>query len=59
MTLVAHKVGRLIKGIPLPDLDASQLLNGHFVDDSFLTILVEKESMDKLTTLWNAFKSST
>ena len=28
-----------IKGMPLPSRNASQLVNGHFVDDFFLAII--------------------
>jgi len=34
----------LIKGIPLPEPEAKQLVNGHFVNDSFLTILKDQTS---------------
>ena len=36
----------LIKGISLLKLDRSQRVNGHFGDDSFLTIIEEKQTLD-------------
>lgn len=45
--LLAHKVGQgVIKVIPLTKPKIGELVNGHFIDDSFLAILEDKESMD-------------
>lgn len=35
----------LVGGIPLPAAPSSQLLNGHFADDSFLTLIEDKTNI--------------
>ena len=51
----------MIKGITLPYSNKS-LLNGHFVDDSFLTMVEDEQSVNTtlkyLNTFWVAFGSS-
>jgi hypothetical protein len=45
----------LIKGILLSKLDSGQLVNDHFVDDSFLTILEEQSSWDNMMECLDTF----
>jgi hypothetical protein len=47
--LLHHKTTQeSIRGIPLAKLDARQMVNGYFADDSFLTILEDREFMENM-----------
>lgn len=54
--LIHHKmVQSLIKGIPLPRPRQKQIINGHFGDDSLLTLLSDKCSLDNIVDCIHIF----
>jgi hypothetical protein len=57
--LIAHKVVQgLITSIPLYKPKVGQLVKGHFANDSFLTILEEKESMANTMKCLHTFSTA-
>lgn len=53
--LLAHSVSsRLVHGISLRE-SSSQLVNGHFVDDSFLTLLEDEENIKNVFIFLDTF----
>ncbi|KAH9313858.1 hypothetical protein KI387_022485, partial [Taxus chinensis] len=54
--LLAHaKAQGLVHGISLPDEPDSQLLNGHFADDSFLTLIEDENNIDNAMQCLDTF----
>lgn len=53
--LLAHSISsRLVRGISLQE-SSSQLVNGHFVDDSFLTLLEDQENINNALNYLDTF----
>ena len=53
--LLAHSVSSgLVRGISLPE-SSTQLVNGHFADDSFLTLLEEEENIKNALSCLDTF----